>query len=57
MVARAGSTLSGEALRAWAKARLAPFKVPREVRLVRELPRNAMGKVQKPELVRLLASR
>jgi malonyl-CoA/methylmalonyl-CoA synthetase len=56
VVARPDSTLTGEALRTWAKGRLAPYKVPREVRLVPELPRNAMGKVQKPELVRLLAS-
>jgi malonyl-CoA/methylmalonyl-CoA synthetase len=43
-----------EALRAWAKDRIAPYKVPREVVLVDALPRNAMGKVVKPELVRAL---
>lgn len=43
-----------EALRAWAKERLAPYKVPREVIVAAALPRNAMGKVVKPELVRAI---
>jgi malonyl-CoA/methylmalonyl-CoA synthetase len=38
------------ALIAAARARLAAFKVPKVVFLVAELPRNAMGKVQKAEL-------
>ena len=36
-----------EELIAYAQERLAKFKCPREVRFVRELPRNAMGKVQR----------
>ncbi|WP_437526868.1 AMP-binding protein [Sorangium sp. So ce726] len=43
-------------LRAWAKERLAPYKVPRESIVVRALPRNAMGKVVKPELVKTIAA-
>jgi len=39
-----------EALRTWARERLAPYKVPRTFRVVAELPRNAMGKVVKPEV-------
>jgi len=39
-----------DALRGFAKERLAPYKVPRQVVLMRELPRNAVGKVLKPEL-------
>jgi malonyl-CoA/methylmalonyl-CoA synthetase len=38
------------ALVAWAAERLAPYKRPREVRFVDELPRNAMGKVVRAEL-------
>lgn len=38
-------------LRAWGKERLAPYKVPRDFRMVAELPRNAMGKVRKPAVV------
>ncbi len=36
-------------------ARLAKFKVPKRIFLVNELPRNAMGKVQKAELRRIYA--
>jgi malonyl-CoA/methylmalonyl-CoA synthetase len=42
-------------LRAWARERLAPHQVPRDIVLVEELPRNALGKVVKPELVRRLS--
>lgn len=48
-----GTAVDAEALRAWCKERLAPSKVPREVRTVAALPRNAMGKVTKPEVARL----
>ena len=37
-----------EALRAWARDRLAPYKVPSRLVVVDDLPRNAMGKVTKP---------
>ncbi|MGE0555426.1 MAG: acyl-CoA synthetase [Gemmatimonadales bacterium] len=50
VVARDGATLDPARLGLWAKDRLAPYKVPREIRLVAELPRNAMGKVTKPVL-------
>ena len=39
-----------ESLQARAAAELAPFKRPREVRLVEALPRNAMGKVLRSRL-------
>ena len=34
----------------WARQRLAPYKVPRTCIFVADLPRNAMGKVTKPEV-------
>lgn len=49
--------LSTEALRAWAKERIAAYKIPREVVLLPALPRNALGKVVKPEVVALLSKR
>jgi malonyl-CoA/methylmalonyl-CoA synthetase len=50
IVAADDATLDPAALQAWARERLAPYKVPREIRLVDALPRNAMGKVTKPAL-------
>ena len=40
-------------LQAWARQRLAPYKLPRDLRCVDVLPRNAMGKVVKPEVAKL----
>ena len=34
-------------LRAWCRDRMSPYKIPKLLRLVTELPRNAMGKVVK----------
>ena len=45
------ATLDLLQLRAWAKERLAAYKVPRELRLVDSLPRNALGKVTKKALL------
>ena len=43
-----------EAIRAWARDRLASYKIPRETVLVAALPRNPLGKVVKPELIQSL---
>ena len=50
---RAGASLSLPELQDWARQRLAPYKVPRALRPVAALPRNAMGKVTKPEVAGL----
>lgn len=47
VIAKPGQTLSDEALLAQLKAQLANFKIPKKCFVVAELPRNAMGKVQK----------
>ena len=47
VVARAGALPDGTALIGELKSRIANFKVPKRVFVVAELPRNAMGKVQK----------
>ena len=44
-----------EVVRAALRDRLAGFKIPKRVIVLEELPRNAMGKVQKAELRRLHA--
>ena len=43
-------------LRAFARGRLAPYKVPRQILIVEELPRNALGKVVKPRVKELIAA-
>src|SRR5881409_4018030 len=43
-------------LQAWARERLAPYKLPRALRCVSALPRNAMGKVMKPEVAALFGA-
>ncbi len=42
-------------LQGWVKERLAPYKVPRALSVVRALPRNALGKVMKPEVAKLFS--
>ncbi|MGQ0704465.1 MAG: acyl-CoA synthetase [Gemmatimonadales bacterium] len=50
---RPGASLTLEGLQEWARKRIAPYKLPRALRCVGALPRNAMGKVVKPEVVKL----
>jgi len=50
VVPRAGAALDPLAILQQLKAGLANFKVPKQCHLVRELPRNSMGKVQKNSL-------
>jgi crotonobetaine/carnitine-CoA ligase len=45
-----GQELDGEELRDWCGERLAAFRVPSHISIERELPRTAVGKVQKHEL-------
>jgi malonyl-CoA/methylmalonyl-CoA synthetase len=47
VVPRPGATLDAKAIIAAMKAQIASFKVPKQVWIVDELPRNTMGKVQK----------
>jgi malonyl-CoA/methylmalonyl-CoA synthetase len=54
---RPGSSLTLPDLQEWAKPRLAPYKIPRALQPVPALPRNAMGKVTKPEVAGLFKSR
>jgi malonyl-CoA/methylmalonyl-CoA synthetase len=48
-----GIDMTLEDLQSWAKPQLAPYKVPRALRAVSALPRNAMGKVMKPDVAAL----
>lgn len=54
LVMRGDAVLDPDAFRQWGKNRLAPYKVPRNVTVLPELPKNAMGKVSKPALKELM---
>jgi malonyl-CoA/methylmalonyl-CoA synthetase len=47
VVPRPGATVDGAAIAAQLRQRIANFKLPKQVFVVPELPRNSMGKVQK----------
>lgn len=55
VVPRDGTEVLLEPLREWGRIRLAAYKLPSLLVVRAELPRNAMGKVNKPELIRSLA--
>ena len=53
LVLREGEVLTLEDLRSWAKERLATYKVPSRLQVLRDLPRNPLGKVTKPAVTDL----
>lgn len=55
VVLKPGAQATPDELRAYTAARLADYKVPRYIEIVDDLPRNATGKVLKPELRARLA--
>jgi acyl-CoA synthetase (AMP-forming)/AMP-acid ligase II len=55
VVLHAGAEVDGEQLRQYGLEQLADYKVPRQYHFIDELPRNATGKVVKPELRARLA--
>ena len=50
VVAKPGAAIDADAIVAELKSKLANFKIPKRCFVVGELPRNAMGKVQKASL-------
>jgi long-chain acyl-CoA synthetase len=53
IIPRPGKAFDKNALHAYLKSRLSPFKVPKEYRLVSDLPKNPAGKIMKRELKKL----
>jgi malonyl-CoA/methylmalonyl-CoA synthetase len=53
----AGRPVESEDLRQWVKDRLAPHKVPKDFYFTSTLPRNALGKTLKREVVQLVTER
>ena len=49
-VLREGQTLDIDTLKTWCEGKLSSYKLPKQLVITPELPRNAMGKVVKPKL-------
>lgn len=57
IVRQSDASCDAAVLRAFVRERLAPYKVPKDVLFLAELPKNALGKVVKPDLVRQIEAR
>jgi malonyl-CoA/methylmalonyl-CoA synthetase len=55
VVLTSDESLDLDSLHTWCKGRISPYKIPRRLLVVDELPRNAMGKVEKPAVARLFS--
>ena len=55
VVTKGGKEMEVDALREWARDRMAAAKLPRALRVVDDFPRNAMGKVMKPAVRELFS--
>ena len=49
-VLKGGSGMTLASLKSWCEGELSPYKIPKHLKAVDALPRNAMGKVMKPSL-------
>lgn len=52
VVPRSGKEVILSKLREWSKERMAPYAIPTVLRVVEKLPKNAMGKVNKRDLLK-----
>jgi len=55
-VLKSDSELNLEKLKTWCRNCMSPYKIPKQLKIVEELPRNAMGKIQKPAVARMFAN-
>jgi malonyl-CoA/methylmalonyl-CoA synthetase len=53
LILKQGKDLSLASLRRWAKEQLASYKIPTQILVVDDLPRNVMGKVSKSDVAEL----
>lgn len=49
-----GTSMEYDDLKAWCDGKMSSYKIPKAIKIVDALPRNAMGKVTKPDLKKLL---
>jgi len=54
LVLKDGAGLEYEALKNWCDGKMSSYKIPKDIKIVDALPRNAMGKVTKPALKKLI---
>lgn len=54
VVLRDGTSLEFVDLKQWCSGKMSPYKIPKQLKILEALPRNAMGKVTKPALRELL---
>ncbi|XP_053401630.1 malonate--CoA ligase ACSF3, mitochondrial-like [Mercenaria mercenaria] len=54
LVMKPGETVTLPDLQAWCKDKMAPYHIPRNLKILDNMPRNAMGKVNKKELAKSL---
>lgn len=53
VVLKEGATLAIDPLRTWCRDRMSAYKIPKVIQVVDQLPRNAMGKTNKPDVKKL----
>ena len=51
---KAGKSMEYDDLKAWCDGKMSSYKIPKAIQIIDALPRNAMGKVTKPDLKKLL---
>lgn len=49
-----GASLDYDSLKQWCDGKMSAYKIPKSIKIIDALPRNAMGKVTKPSLKKLL---
>ncbi len=49
-----GAELDYDSLKQWCNGKMSSYKIPKAIKIIDELPRNAMGKVTKPALKEML---
>ena len=56
VVLKPGQVLDLASFKGWCGGRMSPYKIPKQLYVLATFPRNAMGKVLKPELVKAAVS-
>ena len=49
-----GAELKYDDLKKWCDGKMSSYKIPKDIKIIVALPRNAMGKVTKPDLKKLV---